>query len=352
MTHNGNQLLIVDDERNVLNSLQRVLKPEGYVIHSTNSAKDGLRILKKNNIGVVLSDYMMPEIDGITFLELAGREKPDAIMILFTGQGSLDNAMTAINRLHIFAYLTKPYQPEDLKEIISKAFHYYNLEIENKKLQESIKERNQRLSFMNENLEKLVRERTLLLEESVREGIVMLAMAAEAKDDDTGGHVQRIQKLTHSICLGFGMDDEQAEQIALSSIMHDVGKIHIPDSILKKPGKLNQEEWEIMQSHCLAGERILGEKPFYKTAREIARSHHERWNGTGYPDGLKGEFIPLAARIVTVADIFDALTNKRPYKEAWPVDKAVREMETMSGSVFDPNILSIFLNERLYDLEI
>ena len=125
-------------------------------------------------------------------------------------------------------------------------------------------------------------------------------------------------------------------------IMHDVGKIHIPDNILRKPRPLNEEEWTVMKTHTIVGEKILGDKAFYKTAREIARSHHENWDGAGYPDGLEGNAIPLSARIVTVADVFDALTHSRPYKQSWPVEKALIEMRELSGQVFDPEILEVF----------
>jgi putative two-component system response regulator len=167
----------------------------------------------------------------------------------------------------------------------------------------------------------------------------MLAMAAEAKDDDTGHHVHRIQDLTRDICIGLGLSPEESEQFSFSSIMHDVGKINIPDNILRKAGPLTDQEWTVMKTHTIAGEKILGKKPFYQTAREIARSHHERWDGRGYPDGLKGESIPLAARIVTVADVFDALTHSRPYKKAWSAEKALAEMKRLAHKVFDPDIL-------------
>ena len=172
----------------------------------------------------------------------------------------------------------------------------------------------------------------------------MLVLAAEAKDNNTGGHIRRIKDLTRDICSGLGISPEKSERISFFSIMHDVGKIHIPDKILKKKGALNKEEWAIMKTHTLAGEKILGNKPFYRTAREIARSHHEHWDGRGYPDGLRNDSIPLSARIVTVADIFDALTSKRSYKTAWPLEKAIEEMKTLSGVVFDPEILKVFFN--------
>jgi putative two-component system response regulator len=139
------------------------------------------------------------------------------------------------------------------------------------------------------------------------------------------------------------MSSRESEQIGFFSMMHDVGKIHIPDNILRKPGPLANQEWAVMKTHTIAGEKILSNKAFYPTARKIARNHHEHWDGSGYPDGLKGEAIPVAVRIVTVADVFDGLTHRRPYKDAWPVEKALTEMKRLSGKVFDPEIFEIFL---------
>ena len=336
-------LLIVDDEPNTISSLKRQLRHENYSIYSANSAKAGLEFLKDNDIGVVISDLMMPEMDGITFLETVKQIKPDVVRILFTAYGTLENAMDCINRSQVFGYLTKPWSPEIISGTIEGAFQHYNLRLENKRLQKLTKEQNKQLNIVNENLENLVHERTLELEEAVREGVVMLALAAEAKDNDTGEHINRIQRITRNICTAMGMSPQESEQIAFFSIMHDVGKIHIPDSILQKPGSLTAEEWVVMQRHCIAGEKILGDKPFYRTAREIARSHHERWDGNGYPDGLKNDSIPLSARIVTIADIFDALTHERSYKKAWPLEEALAEMKKFSGKIFDPKILELFL---------
>ena len=335
-------LLIVDDEPKIISSLKRLLRHKNYSIYSANSAKAGLEFLKENNIGLVISDLMMPEMDGITFLETVRQIKPDVVRILLTGHGTLENAMDSINRSQVFGYLTKPWLPEIMSGTIEGAFQHYNLLLENKRLQKLTEKQNKQLNIVNENLENLVHERTLELEEAVREGVVMLALAAEAKDDDTGEHIHRIQRSTRDICAALGMSSKESERIAFFSIMHDVGKIHIPDSILQKPGPLTVEEWVVMQTHCIAGGKILGDKPFYQTAREIARSHHERWDGNGYPDGLKEDSIPLPARIVTLADVFDALTHERPYKQAWPLEDALAEMEILSGKVFDPEILKVF----------
>jgi cyclic di-GMP phosphodiesterase len=340
-------LLIVDDEPNVIRSLDRQLRQDGYTIYSANSGEKGLRLLNEKDIAVVLSDLKMPQMDGITFLASVKQHKPDVVCLLLTGNGSLHSAMDAVNRLQIFGYLTKPWSDQQLKATIARAFKQYNLIAENQRLQELTQAQNQQLSLINENLETLVQKRTFQLEEAVREGVIMLAMAAEAKDDDTGEHIRRIQELTREMCIKLGSSPEESDRISFFSMMHDVGKIHIPDHILRKSAPLTETEWEVMRTHCIAGEKILGKKPFYKTARDIARSHHERWDGNGYPDQLRGELIPLAARIVTIADVFDALTHERPYKPPWTVETALEEMKKLSGKVFDPEILNTFMRLRL-----
>ncbi|MCB2181788.1 MAG: response regulator [Desulfobulbaceae bacterium] len=339
-------LLLVDDEENILKSLKREIKSEGYTIHCCQSGEEGLEILKQHDIGVVLSDMRMPNMDGIVFLEEAARISTDTVRVLLTAYGSHESAIAAINRSRIFAYLTKPWSRENLPATLAKAFEHANLIRENKRLQQITHDQNEKLRFVNENLEKIVQKRTSQLEEAVSEGIEMLALAAEAKDDVTGEHIFRIRKLTHSICLSLGMETQKAEQISFFSIIHDIGKIHIPDSILKKEGPLTEDEWKIIQRHTITGEKILGRKSFYHTARSIARSHHEKWDGTGYPDGLMGENIPLPARIVAVADVFDSLTNERPYKKAWPVKETLDHMESLKGIHFDPVILDLFLAEK------
>ncbi|MBU0965273.1 MAG: response regulator [Proteobacteria bacterium] len=336
-------LLLVDDEANVLKSLCRELSPAGYRLLTAASAKEGLEIVKGQDIGVVLSDMSMPEMDGITFLEAVASISEDTVRILLTAYGSHESAISAINRSHIFGYLTKPWAAENLHATLAKAFDYANLMRENKRLLLLTNNQNEQLRFINENLEIIVQQRTIQLEEAVNEGIEMLALAAEAKDDVTGEHIYRIRDLTLKICFSLGMMEKEAEQISFFSVIHDIGKINIPDNILKKEGPLTDEEWQIMQTHTLAGEKILGHKPFYLTARVIARAHHEKWDGSGYPDGLHGEEIPLPARIVAVADVFDSLTHARSYKEKWPAEKALEYMETQRAIHFDPEVLSAFM---------
>lgn len=340
-------LLIVDDEPYVISSLKRQLKKEDFTIFSAGSGSEGMELLNDQDIGVVISDMMMPEMDGVTFLNLVKERKPDTVRLLLTGYASMENAVNAINQSRIFEYLTKPWKANKLINSLHRAFEHYNLTAENQRLQRLTHKQNAELKIINKNLDQLVKERTLDLEDATKEGIYMLALAAEAKDDDTGDHVNRIKNVTLAICLELGLSDDESEEISYFSIMHDVGKIHIPDNILKKPGKLTKDEWSIMKSHTTAGETILGKKVFYKTAREIARSHHERWDGTGYPDGLKKQAVPLSARIVAVADVYDALTHARIYKPAWPKEKAIKEMTLLAGKTFDPDILNVFLTKCL-----
>jgi PAS domain S-box-containing protein len=192
-------------------------------------------------------------------------------------------------------------------------------------------------------LEQRVHERTLELHKANMEAIYMLAVASEAKDLDTGAHVRRIERYTQLLAGEMGLPAKEAERMGYSAILHDVGKIQVADDILRKPAALSEDEWTIMRQHPIVGERILSREPFFEVARSIARNHHENWDGSGYPDGLRAKDIPLAARIVRVADVYDALTNLRPYKPAWSLDRAVETIEGDKERMFDPEVVEAFL---------
>ena len=337
-------LLIVDDDPKVANSIKRSLHAEKMEIVTANSGHEALDIIRSNRVGVVLSDQQMPEMDGVSFLSRVREHDPYIVRLLLTGYASIDNAMEAIKRSQIFAYLTKPWEPEELKGTLHQAFEHYFLAKENQRLQKLTQQQNLQLRQLNSTLETRVKERTKQLAAAVREGILMLSLAAEARDDITGNHIQRIQHFSCRISLTLGLSESESENIGFFSMMHDVGKIHIPDIILNKKGALTPEERCIMQTHTTAGEKILGNSPYYEVARQIARSHHERVDGGGYPDRLKGEAIPLPARIVAVADVFDALTTSRPYKDAWPVERALGELTELSGRQFDPEVVHAFFD--------
>lgn len=191
----------------------------------------------------------------------------------------------------------------------------------------------------NKELERRVRQRTADLRQANKDALFMLAVASEARDNDTGQHVRRIEKICRALAIEIGLKQHDADDIAYAAILHDVGKLHVPDAVLNKAGPLNDDERFTMQQHTLAGERILAVSRFFEMARKIARGHHENWDGSGYPEGLNGESIPLEARIVHVADVLDALTHSRVYKNAWPLNKAVEYIAGAAGTQFDPTVV-------------
>ena len=198
--------------------------------------------------------------------------------------------------------------------------------------------------FVALSLSAELRKRRENLEQKTRQTLTMLAQIVEARDTDAGVHLQHIQYYSRALALRLGLDPQTANEIAYAGMIHDVGKANVPDAILKKPGPLTMEEREEIQKHTLFGDALLSENEEFRAAREVARSHHEKWDGSGYPDRLAGEDIPLAARIVAVADVYDALISERPYKQAWPVEDAIAEIRRMSGSHLDPKIVDAFVD--------
>lgn len=199
------------------------------------------------------------------------------------------------------------------------------------------------LETVNRELERRVAQRTAEIRQANLDAIYMLAVASEAKDHDTGSHVRRIRGLAEATAKAMGLAEAEAYDIGLAAVLHDVGKIHVPDAILTKPGPLTAEERGVMQQHTIWGERILPDRPFFKRARAIARSHHENHDGSGYPDGLAGDGVPVSARIVHVADVYDALVSPRPYKDAWPEERAMEELRKKTGTMFDGAVVEAFV---------
>jgi putative two-component system response regulator len=314
-------VLVVDDEEDIVDSLYRAFRKDYRVVTAT-SGEAAVELLNSQSVDLVISDQRMPGMTGDEVLRVARTVQPEAVRILLTGYSDLESLVKCVNEAGIYKYLTKPWEPEQLKMTVSRALEHLDV---SRKL-------------------KLAAEQ---LEEAYQDAVTMLSIACEGKDEDTGVHVQRVQHYTEALAGQMGLTAEAARHMGVMSILHDVGKLNIPDAILKKPARLDEAEWGVMQNHAEHGVRILGSNAFYAEAREIAGGHHENWDGSGYPKGLAGAAIPLSARIVKVADVFDALTSRRPYKEPWPLDKVLALLVEESGRQFDPAVVEAFV--RLHE---
>ncbi|MDH5631456.1 MAG: response regulator [Gammaproteobacteria bacterium] len=333
------RILIVDDEPANVRLLEKMLKNSGYTnVFSTTSSVEVLSMYAANNPDILLLDINMPAIDGFGVLQrLKDIETGDYLPVLvLTAQIDRNTKIRALE-YGAMDFVTKPF---DHIEVLNRIRNILQVRLLHKQI-------------LNQNqiLEQKVRERTRELEETQLEIVRRLGRAAEYRDNETGFHIIRMSKFSQMIGRAAGMSEVDAEMLLNASPMHDIGKIGIPDNILLKPGKFTDEEWRIMKTHSEIGAEILAghHSELLKMAREIAITHHEKWDGSGYPGGLKGKNIPLVGRIVAIADVFDALTSTRPYKKAWSVEDAVDEINKQSGAHFDPDLVVIF-NEVLDEI--
>ncbi len=317
-------LLIVDDTAENIDVLRSILVDK-YKIKAAINGEKAIDLAIKQPPDLILLDVMMPGIDGYQVCQQLQKHPStcNVPIIFVTAKNSDDDEEYGLS-LGAVDYITKPIRPAIVRSRISTHLA---------------------LCDQRHHLEDLVKERTAQLNDSRQEIIRRLGHAAEFKDNETGLHTIRMSHYSKFIAQAFSEDQEWVELIYQASPMHDVGKIGIPDAVLLKPGKLDDAEWEIMRKHPQFGADIIGEhtSPLLHTAYEIALHHHEKWDGSGYPNKLKGEEIPLTARVVAIADVFDALTSHRPYKKAWPIEKAVALIQDSAGSHFDPQLVEAFM---------
>lgn len=326
------RILIIDDSRSSLALLAAIVDEVGGVdITTCVSPLDALKRSEGQQFDLVLVDHVMPEMDGVEVTRrLRAREAYRLVpIIMVTSDSDQHLRVDAINA-GATDFLSKPF---DRTELLARVRNLLAL----RKAQIDLADRAKWLA-------REVESATRYLIEREEEVIWRLARAIEYRDGDTGEHVSRVALICRLIAEGMGLSPERCRMIYLAAPLHDVGKIAIADAILSKPGKLTPEEMAIMREHVIIGARILekGSSDLIRTAELIALSHHERWDGTGYPDRLSGADIPVEARIVAIADVFDALCSERPYKAAWPIDKAHREIAALRGSHFDPACVDAF----------
>ena len=327
------RILAVDDQEPNLLLLQRILERDGYTqVRGTTDPARIVGMFAESAPDLVLLDLHMPELDGFELMEQlgpltdAGREVP---FLVLTGDDTEDTKRRAL-AVGARDFLTKPFNQTEL------LLRVRNL-LEVKQLQDRLREK-------NADLEAEVAERTRDLDRARLEILERLALVTEYRDDETQEHAWRIGRTGALLARALALPDGEVDLIRRAAPLHDIGKIGIPDSILLSPGKLSEPEFDVIKTHTTIGGAILSgsQSPLLRLAEQIALSHHERWDGQGYPAGISEDRIPLAGRIVAVADVFDALTHERPYKKAWPVEKAVAEILGNAGRQFDPGIVEAF----------
>lgn len=326
------RILVVDDEPSNVRALSRILRAAGYtnVVTTTDPTK-ALALFAVQEPDLVLLDLHMPVLDGVAVLErLAEVAAPQTYLpvLVLTGDSSQQARRGALSK-GAKDFVTKPFEVDEV------LLRIYNL-LETRYLHREI-------ATENVQLEQRVKERTADLEGAHLDTLDRLAVAAEFRDDDTGKHTERVAAISAILGRAAGLDAEEVELLRRAAPLHDLGKIGIPDAILRKPASLTPDEWEVMKTHTTAGARILagGKSRILRLAEEIALSHHEHWDGGGYPQARSGEAIPLAARVVAVADVFDALTSDRVYRRAWAADDVLAHIRSHAGAHFDPAMVTL-----------
>ena len=353
--HAKPRILFVDDEPAILDSLRRLLYPERRVwdMHFLSCPHAALAEARRTDFDAVVTDVQMPEMDGLRLLQrlrLHAKTR-DVPVVVLTGMNDRHLKRKALD-IGANDLLNKPIEAEDLTACLRSVLH--------------LKACQDELKYQNELLEQMVRERTRQLEASRLDITWRLGRAAEFRDEDTGNHILRVGYYSRVIAESLGLNRDFVDRLFLAAPLHDIGKLGIPDSILLKPGKLTEDEWHIMQQHCQIGASILRhdfntgracrewvsplmggtsdslDNPVLEMAAVIALTHHEKWNGAGYPRGLAGEEIPLEGRIVAISDVYDALTSDRPYKQAFTKHEAMAIIRDDVGTHFDPEIFAAF----------
>ncbi len=343
-------IMVVDDEFVNVKIVRKHLKDAGYEnFITTTDSREALPLIQQQHPDVLILDLMMPHVDGFQILDAIRRDgELRHLPVLFLTAS--DDTQTKLNALDLGAtdFLRKPVDPTELVVRVRNVLR--------------VKRHLDQLADYSTRLEKEVLARTQELDESRAEVIHALAVAGEQRDQETGNHVIRVARYCGILAHELGLDPAQADLLELTAVLHDVGKIGIPDAILLKPGALDEAEYAMMQQHCefgmnilmgvacrtheltktCLGQRRLSRSPILRNAAMIAMSHHEKWDGTGYPSGLKGEAIPIEGRICAVADVFDALSTRRPYKPALPWKRCHEILEEGRGSHFDPRVLDAF----------
>jgi response regulator RpfG family c-di-GMP phosphodiesterase len=336
------QILVVDDDDAVREAIAVLLREEGYTCSRANGAQAALDILRAEEHPLVISDMRMPVHDGMWLLERVREEHPDTAVIMLTAFGDTEAAVDCLRKGAV-DYLLKPPRVTNLVRAVERALSRRRLELARQRYQRSLEQR--------------VREKTAELSAALREietayanTLNALVAALDAREHETSDHSQRVVRYTLAVARRLGVPDGELPDISRGALMHDIGKIGVPDAILLKPGKLTQEEWVEMRKHPQTGFNILQPIPFLTGPAQIVLAHQERIDGGGYPRGLVGDAIPIGARIFSIADTFDAITSNRPYRKGQSLEAARAEIQRCAGTQFDKACAEAFLSFSFEEL--
>jgi putative two-component system response regulator len=327
------RILIVDDEREITEILADLLS-EDYECLKAGSAEQALDCLRVGEFHLVISDITMPGMSGLDMIPHVKELCPDTVVVMISGMQTVESAIGAL-RLGAFDYLMKPFDLRQVEAVVKRALEYHELVVAKRRYEN--------------HLEELVEQRTVELDRALnslegayRSTLKALTAALETRDSETHGHSERV--VTYSLRLGreYGLNSAEMKSLEFGSLLHDIGKIGVPDSILRKPAKLTEEEWVRMREHPLHGQQILRGIEFLQGASRVVAQHHEQWDGSGYPVGLRGEEIDVCARIFSVADAFDAITSDRVYRRGKSYEAAAQELDDWAGRQFDPKVVEAF----------
>ena len=327
------RILIVDDEVEITEILADLLSEE-YDCTRAGSAEEALSRLRESEFQLVISDITMPGMSGLDMIPHVKALSPDTVVVMISGMQTVESAIGAL-RLGAFDYLMKPFDLRQVEAVVKRALEHHDLVVAKQRYEN--------------HLEELVEQRTAELDRALnslegayRSTLKALTAALETRDSETHGHSERV--VSYSLRLGreYGLNSEAMKALEFGSLLHDIGKIGVPDSILRKPAKLTEEEWVRMREHPLHGQQILRGIEFLQGASRVVAQHHEKWDGTGYPLGLRAEDIDICARIFAVADAFDAITSDRVYRRGKSYEAAAQELDDWAGRQFDPKVVEAF----------
>jgi cyclic di-GMP phosphodiesterase len=331
----ADRILVVDDEEAIREVVSTMLESRGYHCTAVSNGRAAQDFVRQQTPDLVLSDMIMPEMDGIKLLEWLRNFDPEIPVIMVTAIHDISTALEAIRR-GAYDYILKPFEKDQLYHGVGRALQHRRLVIENREYQLTLQ---QKVDEQTAQLQTAFAQ----LEQSYDDTLEALGSALDLKDAETEGHCQRVTAFTISIAKSVPVPRHYLAILARAAFLHDIGKMAIPDSILRKPGPLDDDEKRIMRTHCQIGYDVLTRIPFLRDAAEIVLAHQEYFDGSGYPNKLRGEEIPLGARIFSIADALDAMISDRPYRKALSMEHARGEIRRCAGTQFDPKIVEVFL---------